>query len=86
VAAFQTNVLRRMSDRIKVNENWRKPNNEELIELFGNLNIFSFVKVRRPNWIGHVYRMGSNKKVSHVFNNNPDGRRLRGRPNKRLRN
>jgi len=72
-----------MSERIEVNENWRKPNNEELIELFANLSIFSFVRVGRLNWIGHVYRMVGNRNVSHVFNNNPDGSGLRGRPNNR---
>lgn len=35
-ALFESRVLRRMFRDIKVNENWRKQCNEELIKLFGN--------------------------------------------------
>ena len=35
------------------------------------------------NWIGHVNRMDSKRKVSQVFNSNPQGSRLRGRPKSR---
>ena len=35
------------------------------------------------DWIGHVNRMDSKRKVSQVFNNNPQGSRLRGRPKNR---
>jgi len=34
------------------------------------------------NWTGHVCRMDSNRRVSRVFNNNHQGRRLRGLPKK----
>ena len=50
------------------------------MQLFGDLDILSFVGERRLNWIGHVSRMNSRRKVSQVFNNNPHGGRLRGRP------
>ena len=72
-----------MFEGIKVNENWRKPNNGELIQLFGDLSILSFVRINRLNCTGHVYRMDSKIKVSQVFNNNPEGSRLRGRPKNR---
>jgi len=41
--------------------------------------MLSFVRIRRLKWIGHVNRMDSKRKVSQVFNNNPQGHRLRGR-------
>jgi hypothetical protein len=50
------------------------------MQLFGDLGILSFVRTRRLNWIGYVSRMDSKRKVSQVFNNNPQGSRLRGRP------
>jgi len=53
------------------------------MQLFGNLDVLSFVRVRRLNWIGHVNRMDSRRRVSEVFNNNPQGSRLRGRPKNR---
>ena len=34
-------------------------------------------------WIDYVNRMGSKRKVSQVFNNNPQGSRLRGQPKNR---
>jgi hypothetical protein len=36
LAAFEIKVLRRMFGGIKVNENWRKRYNEELLQLFGD--------------------------------------------------
>ena len=56
---------------------------KEFILLFGDLDLLSFVRVSRLNWIGHVNRMDSERKVSQVFNNNPQGCRLRGRPKNR---
>ena len=41
--------------------------------------ILSFVGIRRLNCIGHVNRMDSTRRVSQVFNDNPQGRRQRGR-------
>jgi hypothetical protein len=62
-----------------VNENWRKRYNEILMQLFGDLDILSFVGISRLNWIGHVNRMDNTRTVRQVFNINPQGRRLRGR-------
>jgi len=63
---------------IKVNENWRQQYNKELMQLFGDLDTLSFVRISRFNWFGHVSRMDSQRKVNHLFNNNPQGRWLRG--------
>jgi hypothetical protein len=42
-----------------------------------------FVIVSPLNWIGHANRMHSKWKVNQVFNNNPQGSRIRGRPKNR---
>ena len=52
---------------ITVNGNWRKRYNKELMQLFGDLDRLSFVRISRLNWIGHVSRMDSKRKVSQVF-------------------
>jgi len=39
LAAFERKALRRMFRGIKVNENWRKQYNKELMQLFGDLFI-----------------------------------------------
>jgi len=54
--------------------------NKEFMQLFGDLDILSFVRISRLNWIGHVNRIASKRKVIQVFDNNPHGSRLRGRP------
>ena len=68
---------------IKVSENWRKRHNKELVQMFGDSDMLSFVRVGRLNWFGHVNRMDSEREVSQAFNNNPQGSRLRGRPESR---
>jgi hypothetical protein len=80
LAAFERNISRRMFERIKVYENWRTRYNKELILLFVHLDILPFVRIFRLNWICHLNRMGSKRIISQVFNNNPQGSRLRGRP------
>jgi hypothetical protein len=42
VAAFERKVLRRIFGGIKVNENWIKRYNKELIQLFRDLDTHSF--------------------------------------------
>jgi hypothetical protein len=56
-----------------VNENWRKRYNKELMQLFGDLDILSFVRINWLRWFGHVNGRDSKRKVSQVFNNNPQG-------------
>jgi hypothetical protein len=72
-----------MFGRIKVDENWRKRYNIELMQLYGVSDILSFVRIGRLNWIGRVNGMDSKRKVSKVFNNNLQGSRLRVRANNR---
>ena len=83
LAAFERQVLRSMFMGIKLNENGRKRYNEELMQLFGDIDTLSFVRVSRLIWIGHVIRMDGKRKVNKVFNNNHWGILLRGRPKNR---
>jgi hypothetical protein len=62
--------------RVNKNKNWRKQYNKELLQLFGDFDILSFVRIIQLNWIGKIDRMDSNTEVSQVFNNNPTGSRL----------
>jgi hypothetical protein len=47
VDAFERKVLRRMFGEFTVNEIWRKQCNKELLQLFGGLDILSFVRIIR---------------------------------------
>jgi hypothetical protein len=53
------------------------------MQLFRNLDIFSFVRISRLNLIGRVNRTDSKGATNQVFNDNPQGSRLRGRPKNR---
>ena len=64
-------------------ESWRKRYNEELIKLFGDLDILSYIGIRRMNWIDQVNRMDSKRNVNQVFHNNSQGSRLSRRPRNR---
>jgi hypothetical protein len=56
---------------INLNENLRKWYDKELMQLFGDLYILSCVRISWMNWISHVNRNDSKRKVSQVLNNNP---------------
>jgi hypothetical protein len=53
------------------------------MQLLGDLDTLSFVRISHLKWTGHVNRMDSTRTASQVFNNNPRGSRLRGRPETR---
>jgi hypothetical protein len=78
LAVFEQKILRRIFGAIKVNENWRQRHNKELKQVFGDLDILSFVRISRLKWIGQVNKMENKRTVSQVFNNNPQGSRPRG--------
>jgi hypothetical protein len=50
----------------RVNANWRKRYNKELMHLSGYLYILSFVRISWLNWIGHINRVDSKRKESQV--------------------
>jgi hypothetical protein len=58
----------------------KKRYNNELTQLFGDLDKLSFVGTSRLNRIDHVSRMDTERKVSQIFNNNPQVSRQRGQP------
>ena len=83
LTAFERTVLGIIFWGIKVNANGESDIIKNYSSCFRDLDILSFVRVSRLEWIGHVNRIYSKKKVSQVLNNNPLARWLRGRPKKR---
>jgi len=53
---------------------------KKLMRLFWRFR-YTFI-CSRLNLIGQVYRIGGKRKVSHMFNNNPKGRRVTKRQKK----
>jgi hypothetical protein len=80
LAVFEQKVLRKILGAIKINNCWRRRYNNELMQLYGDLDAVSFIRINRLRWIGHVGRMDDRSMVYHVFGNQPQGSRPRGRP------
>ena len=53
------------------------------MQRFGGLDVLSFVRVGRLNWIGLVDRIDSKIRVCQIFKNNPQRSRIRGPPKNR---
>jgi hypothetical protein len=66
---FENRVPRRIfgHKRNEVTGEWRKPNNEELNDLYCSPIIFRVIKSRRMRWAGHVARMGKRRGVCRVL-------------------
>jgi hypothetical protein len=56
----ESSVLKRIfgPNRDQVKGEWRKIQNEELIDLYSSPNIVRVIKSKRIGWAGHVARMG----------------------------
>jgi hypothetical protein len=82
---FENRVLRRIfvPKRDEVTGEWRKFHNEELHNLYSSPDIIRQVKPRRMRWVGHVERMGEERKVYKVLVGKTEGKRPFGRPRRR---
>jgi len=82
---FENMVLRRMIGprRDEVMGEWRRLNNEELIDLYSSPNIVRVTKSRRMRWAGHVARVGEEREMYRVLAGKPKGKRPQGRPSRR---
>jgi hypothetical protein len=59
--------------------NWRRTN-EEVKQLYGELDIVTEIKKGRLRWLGHVARMSDERVVKRLYQNIPEGSRNVGRP------
>jgi hypothetical protein len=80
LAVFEREVLRKLLEAIKINNCWIRRHNNELMQLYGDLGIVSFIRMNRLRWIGHVNIMDNKRMLYQVFANQPQGSRPRGRP------
>ncbi|KAJ4426723.1 hypothetical protein ANN_26522 [Periplaneta americana] len=83
LAVFERKILRRIFGAIETVDGWRARYNNEIYELYKESDLEAHIRCQRLRWLGHVTRMETTRKVKIVFNNNPDGTRLRGRPRTR---
>jgi hypothetical protein len=58
---------------------WRI-SDQELRELYKDLDIVPNIKKKRLEWIGHVVGMGQQRIMKKISESKPEGSRRRGRP------
>jgi hypothetical protein len=82
---FENTVLRRIfgPKGDEVTGEWRKLHSEELHNLNSSPDIIRQVKSRRMRWVGHISRMGEERKVYKVLVGKPEGKIPLGRPRRR---
>jgi metal-dependent HD superfamily phosphatase/phosphodiesterase len=54
-----------------------------LWELCKDLEIVTYIKRKRMEWVRHLKRMDHGRVVMKIFENKPDGRKRKGRPRMR---
>jgi hypothetical protein len=58
---------------------WRKRTNQELQDLYKDLNKIACIKKKRFEWIGHIVIMGHGGALKKISESKPEGRRRMGR-------
>jgi hypothetical protein len=69
--------------RDEVTGEWRKLHSEELHVLYSSPNIIRQIKSSRMRWVGHVARMGEERKVHKVLVGEAEEKTPPGRPRRR---
>ena len=74
LAVFERTVLRRILAAVCDGCYFRRRYSDELIIMYGELDIVSTIRLSRLRWIGHVSRMAHHRKVYQVCYNQPEGK------------
>ena len=73
LAIYERKILRTIFGAIETEDGWRARYNDELYELYKEVDLESHIRCQRLRWLGHMKRMENIRKVKIVFNNNPEG-------------
>lgn len=80
VAVFERRVLRRIYGPTREGDHWRLRKNQELLALYGDVDVVKFIKIGRLRWAGHVARMSPDQIPAKVMTGELHGTRRVGRP------
>ena len=72
-------ILRRIHGPVVEQGIWRIRNDQELRELYKDLDIVAGIKKKNLGWIGHVVRMVQGRTIKKMFGSEPERSGRRGR-------
>jgi hypothetical protein len=77
---FETQILRKISGPVNIDNIWRIQNNMEIDKLIKGADIVVLIKVQRIKWLGHIQRIDQGKPTGKLLDWRPMGTRPAGRP------
>ena len=80
LGTWDKKILRRQHGPAVTQGIWRIRTDQELRELYKNLDIVAGTKMKRVEWVGHAVRMVQGKTVKKIFVTKPERSGRRGRP------
>ena len=76
-------ILRRIFGPVFENGEWRILHNEEVYQLYQDVDVLRFVELNKLRWAGHVTRMDEGRFPKRAMEAQLTGKRPVGRPRKR---
>ena len=82
LGVFERKILRKIYGPFRDRGEWRW--NQELYDIYDDIDVVKRIKIQRLRWLGHVARMDCSNPVRKVFESEPSGgSRRQGRPPQR---
>ena len=84
LGVFERKILRKLCGSFCDRGEWRIRWNQELYDIYDDIDVVKRIQIQRIRWLGHVARMDSSNPVRKVFESEPgDGSRRKGAPRQR---
>jgi hypothetical protein len=83
INSFKRKILGRIFGPVNESGQWRSRDNKELYELHKDLDLVTFVKLKRLQWAGHAQRLPVDRTPKKALEATFTGRRPVGKPRKR---
>ena len=72
LGVFERKILRKIYEAFCDRGEWRIEWNQELYDIYDDIDVVKRIKILRLRWLGHVARMDSSNPVRKVFESEPD--------------
>lgn len=81
--SFERRILRRIYGPMYDKREWRIRYNDEIYQLYKELRLSVYVRLRRLQWSGHIQRMQDGRIPKEVLDGQLGGKRPMGKPRAR---